>query len=247
MSEMTHKIWEAYLSISRKVETGGRNHDGGDDPAIMAEHRRFINHFAAYLPPTKPSGEPARILAPGAIAEALQLAEVGYEVHALVLGPDNATWLEQRKQKLARPSLLVVREKDGHVLDYPPGFFDGYFTIQVHEHWLAPLIHIGEVRRCSKPDALFFVDACGTTNDACKMIWHTNLVPEKTVLEQWEFWGFKERWRGPCGDQRPQFIFEMLPMGHPDFKNSGYLQHVLALRAGATRKYDYNCNECKRP
>lgn len=241
---MDHKKWEAYLSICRKVETGGRNADGNEDPAILDQQRGFVEQFKTYLPPRTDS-RATRILAPGAISEALLLAEAGYETHALVLGPDNVKWLQDRAPRLPRPDLLNAREIDGHDLDYPAKFFDGYFTVQVHEHWLAPLIHIGEVRYSCRDGAILFVDACGTA-EACKMIWHTNLVPEKTVLEQWEFWGFKERWRGPHGDQRPQFILEQLPMNHPDFKNSGYLQHVLALRAGEQRNYDYHCKHCGR-
>ncbi len=242
---MDHKKWETYLSICRKVETQGRNADGNDDPAILAEQQRFVDHFKGYLSPVT-EGRPTRLLAPGAISEALLLAAAGYETHALVLGPDNVKWLEDRRGSLPQPELLVPREMDGHDLDYPAKFFDGYFTVQVNEHWIAPLIHIGEVRYCSRDGAILFVDACGTTNDACKMIWHTNLIGEKYVLEQWEFWGFKEKWRGPHGDQRPQFIFEMLPMDHADFKNSGYLQHVLALRAGEAREYEYHCRHCGR-
>lgn len=245
---MDHKKWEAYLSICRKVETGGHNADGCEDAAILEQQRGFVEHFKTFLPPRQPSGRPTRVLAPGAVAESLLLAAAGYETHALVLGPDNVTWIEERRSALptAAQDLLKPRELDGHDLDYPAGFFDGYFTLQVHEHWIAPMVHIGEVRYCSRPGAILFVDACGTTNEACKMIWHTNLVPEKTVLEQWEFWGFQERWRGPHGDQRPQFILEMLPMEHPDFKNSGYLQHVLALRAGEKRQYAYSCRHCNR-
>lgn len=242
---MEHRKWEAYLSICRKVETQGRNADGCEDPAILAEQRGFVETFKRYLPPTI-GGRSAKILAPGAISEALILAEAGYEVHALVLGPDNVKWLEDRKARLPRPELLIAKEMDGHDLDYPAKFFDGYFTVQVHEHWIAPMVHIGETRYCSKDGAILFVDACGTTNDACKMIWHTNLIGERYVLDQWEFWGFKERWRGPHGDQRPQFVFEMLPMDHPEFKNSGYLKHVMALRNGEARKYDYHCRLCER-
>lgn len=237
---MNHRKWEAHLSVCRKVETGGRNADGNEDAAILDQQRGFVALFGTFLKP------PARVLAPGAISEALLLAQAGFEVHALVLGPDNVKWLEDRRQGLPNPSLLHVREQDAHDLDYPPNFFDGYFTVQVHEHWLAPLVHIGEVRACSKDGAVVFVDACGTTNDACKMIWHTNLVPERTVLEQWEYWGFKEVWRGPHGDQRPQFVFNMLNIDDPAFKNGGYLKWVLRLRAGEKIKYDYHCKECGR-
>lgn len=243
---MNHQKWETYLSICRKVETQGRNADGCEDPAILAEQQRFVDHFKGFLPPRQADGRATRVLAPGAVAESLLLAAAGYEVHALVLGPDNVRWIEERKSRLAAPGLLHPRELDAHDLDYPARYFDGYFTIQVHEHWIAPFIHIGEVRYCSRDGAIAFVDACGTTNEACKMIWHTNLVPERTVLEQWEFWGFKERWRGPNGDQRPQFVFEMLPMGHPEFKNSGYLQHPMAMRAGEKRDYEYHCAHCRR-
>lgn len=243
---MDHKKWETYLSICRKVETQGRNADGNDDPAIIAEQRGFVDRFKTFIGPTQPCGRPTRILAPGAISEALILASEGYETHALVLGPDNVKWLNDRRHTLSRPELLVAREVDAHDLDYPAKFFDGYFTVQVHEHWIAPYVHIGEVRYCSRDGAILFVDACGTTNASCKMIWHTNLVPEKTVLEQWEFWGFKERWRGGHGDQRPQFVFELLPMNHSEFKNSGYLEHVLALRNGEKREYEYHCAHCGR-
>lgn len=239
---MQHSKWEAYLSICRKVETGGRNADGNEDPHILDQQRQFISHFAAYLPPST-AGRTTRVLAPGAVSEALLLAEAGFETHAIVLGPDNVKWLNDRRNRLPRPELLIPRELDGHDLDYPAKFFDGYFTVQVNEHWLAPFIHIGEVRYCSRDSAVLFVDACGHA-DVCKMIWHTNLVPEKVVREQWEFWGFKERWRGPHGDQRPQFIFEMLPMGHPEFKNSGYLQHVMDLRDGKQKNYEYHCKHC---
>ena len=240
---MDHKKWEAYLSICRKVETGGRNADGNEDPAILAQQQEFINRFMTFAPPTVTS-RPRRILAPGAISEALLLAAAGYETHAIVLGPDNVKWLEDRRSHLPRPDLLRPHEMDGHDLDFPRGFFEGYFTVQVHEHWLAPIIHILEARYCSQDGARFFVDACGTA-ETCKMIWHTNLVPERTVLDQWEFWGFKERWRGPHGDERPQFVFEMLPMGHPEFKNSGYLEWVMRLRSGEKITYDYHCQHCK--
>lgn len=242
---MNHKLWEAYLSLCRKVESGGRNHDGQEDPAVLDQQRGFVREFARWLPPIHPSGRPARILAPGAISEALLLAEAGYEVHAVVLGPDNIKWLEDRRSRLPHPDHLRPVEQDGHDLRrFPDGFFDGYFTVQVNEHWIAPLVHIGEVRFVMAPDAVLFVDACGTTNDACKMIWHTNLVPEKTVLEQWEFWGFYAIWRGSHGDQRPQFVLKMQPWDHPSFKNSGYLRWVQRLRAGEQIGYDYHCAEC---
>lgn len=243
---MDHKKWEAYLSICRKIETQGRNADGCEDQAIISEQRGFVDRFQFFLPPTS-GARPARVLAPGAVSEALLLAAAGYETHALVLGPDNVKWIEDRRAHLPRPELLIPREMDGHDLDYPRGFFDGYFTAQVNEHWLSPFVHIGEVRFCSRDGAIVFVDACGQSPAcSCKMIWHTNLVPERTVLDQWEFWGFKERWRGPFSDQRPQFVFEMLPMGHPEFVNSGYLQWVMRLRAGETIQYDYHCKACGR-
>jgi len=241
---VNHRAWEAHLSISRKVETQGRNNDGNEDPAILDQQRGFIATFAQFLPPTV-NGRPARILAPGAIAEALLLAEAGYEVHALVLGPDNVKWLEDRRGRLPRPELLHVREHDAHTLDYPRDHFDGYFSCQIHEHWLAPLVHIGEARMCMRDGAHVFVDACGHA-DCCKMIWHTNLVPERVVREQWEFWGFEPVWTGPHGDQRPQFIFRQRAWNDPEFKNSGYLQWVRRLRSGERVHYAYTCTECGR-
>jgi hypothetical protein len=235
-----HSTWEAHLSICRKVETGGRNADQCEDAAILAQMREFIAVFAQHRPP------PARILAPGAVAEALLLAEAGYEVHTLLLGPDNVKWVEERRARLPAPGLLHVREQDAHQLDYPRDYFDGYFSVQFHEHLHAPIVHVTEFRLCARDGAIAFVDACGTTNEACKMIWHVNLVPEQVVREQWEFCGFEAIWRGPHGDQRPQFVFRKLPWGHADFKNSGYLDWVRRLRSGEKIRYDYHCAECGR-
>lgn len=216
---MDARRWDAYLSLNRK--TGA---DTTEDPASIAMFREFIETFRGFL------SSPARVLAPGAISEALLLVEAGYDVHAPVLGADNLRWLKEKAEQLSELDLLVPSEQDAHALEYPPDYFDGYFSVQVHEHLLAPLVHIGEVRACMKDCGIVFVDACGTTNEACKAEWHTNLVPERTILEQWQFWGFKERWRGPHGDGRPQFIFEKLPAGHPDFKNSTAFDRVMSLR-----------------
>lgn len=239
---MNHKTWEAHLSLSRKVETGGRNADGCEDEPILAEMRTFIDIFRQHLAPG------ARILAPGAVAEALLLAEAGYEVHSIVLGPDNVKWVEERRSRLSRPELLHVRELDGHQLlgVYPANYFDGYFSVQVHEHWLAPTVHVCEFHLVAKTGAIVFVDACGTTNEACKMIWHTNLVPEQTVREQWEYGGFEVLWRGPHGDNRPQFVFRARDWEDPAFKNAGYLKWMRRLRQGENIKYDYACKDCNK-
>lgn len=241
---MKHAKWELGLAISRKIETGGRNHDGNENPAIKAEHTAFVERFRSFLPPVRPDGKPARVLAPGAVDDALLLAEAGYETHALVLGPDNVKWLMERRATLPRPELLVPRELDAHDLDYARGFFDGYFSVQFHEHLISWWHHLLEVRFCSRDGAIVWVDAAGTP---LKMVWHTNLVPEQQVLEQWQYWGFAERWRGSSGDMRPQFIFQMLPIGHAGFEHSGYLAWPLRLRAGERIAFDYHCAECGRP
>ncbi len=222
---MTPEKWEVYIAIARKVESNGSGDDVSRNPSDLAMQQDFIDTFARHLP------APARVLAPGAISEAAMLAERGYETHALVLGRDNVRWLNDARSRLPDPNLLVVRERDAHDLDYPANFFDGYFTVQVHEHWIAPHIHVGEVRYCSRDGAIAFVDACGTTNPAQRQIWHTNLVNEEQVLEQWQYWGFDERWRGNSGNARPQFVVEKLPAGHSSFKNSGYVNHIMRMRA----------------
>ncbi len=239
---MNHKDWEAHLSICRKVETGGNNSDHGEDPAILAEQQGFIDRFRQYLPP------PARILAPGAVSEALLLARAGYEIHTILLGPDNVKWVNDRKAQLPNPALLHAYELDGHKLlgPFSENYFDGYFSIQVHEHWLSPIVHITEARFVLRDGAKVFVDACGTTNEACKMAWHVNLVPAKTVMEQWEYGGFSVLWEGPHGDNRPQFIFNKLPWGQG--RNDGYLSWVRRLRRGEKISYRYTCAEpeCKK-
>lgn len=223
---MTPEKWDAYLSICRKVETAGSGDDVSRDPRDLRMQQNFISTFAGFL-------SRGRVLAPGAITEAVMLAERGYDVHTLVLGADNVKWFEahQPAGKGFGGGEVFVRERDAHDLDYPANFFDGYFTVQVHEHWISPYVHIGEVRYCMRDGGIVFVDAAGTINPDMRQIWHTNLVPEQQVKEQWEYWGFKERWRGTSGDERPQFIFEKLPAGHPEFKNSSYVDHIMRARA----------------
>jgi len=222
---VTPEKWDVYLSICRKVETNGAGDDVSRDPRDLVMQREFIATFARFLPQ-------GRVLAPGAITEAVMLAEASYDVHALVLGADNRRWLEdQRAMFQHRIGALTVRERDAHDLDYSPDFFDGYFTVQVHEHWISPHVHIGEVRYCMRDGGIVFVDAAGTNNPAMRQIWHTNLVNEAAVASQWEYWGFKERWRGESGNERPQFVFEKLPLRHPEFTNSSYIEHVMRARA----------------
>lgn len=238
---MDHRKWETYLSLCRKVESGGRGtDDSSGDSNNVAFANGFIETFRRYLPP------PARVLVPGGMYEAVALARLGYEVYALVMGPDNVAWLKEQAKALSQNHLLVAREHDIHDLDYPAGFFDGYFSIQTHEHLLAPMVHIGEVRHCLRDGAIVFVDAAGTTNPAMRCAWHTNLVPAQQVLEQWQYWGFVERWRGSEGDDRPQFVLEMLNVDDPRFVNSGYLKWILRLRAGEQIAYDYHCEKCGR-
>lgn len=237
---MDHNLWETYCAISRKIETGGRNNDGNEDPGILAEQQRFIDIFKQHLPPTRPDGQPTRILAPGAISEALLLAKAGYETHAMVLGPDNLKWLQDRRGALPRPELLVPREHDAHDLrEYPEGFFDGNFSIQFHEHLISPYVYVGEVRHTVRTDGIVWVDAAGTTNPAMRMIWHTNLVPAQQVREQFEYWGFQMLWEGPHGDDRPQFIFKRLADNDINFTNRGYIQHITRLRRGQYPEYPY--------
>jgi hypothetical protein len=219
---MTPEKWDAYLSICRKVETGGSGDDVSRDPRDIALQQSFIAKLKEYLPA-------GRVLAPGAVTDAVLLAEAGYDVHALVLGDDNLRWFDQHRS--IQGGKLLSRLRDAHDLDYPADFFDAYFTCQVHEHWISPFVHIGEVRYCMRDGGIVFVDAAGTINPDMRTIWHTNLVPEMQVKLQWEYWGFQERWRGSSGDERPQFIFEKLPIGHPDFKNSSYIEHIMKARA----------------
>lgn len=236
-----HRKWEMYLSVARGIATGGQGTDITLDPASVEAHRAFIRTFRTYLPTAQPlsGGAHAVVLAPGAVSEALELARAGYETHALPLGPENAAWLEAQRASLPDPDLLIVREMDAHALDYPVGFFDGYFTIQVHEHWLSWYVHLGELRYALRVGGIAFVDACGTTNDACAAVWHTNRVPNQQVWEQWDHWGFRERWRGPEGDDRPQFVFEALSMDDAAFRHAGYLNWSMRLRHGERIPFAY--------
>lgn len=229
---MLPEKWNTYSAVcvyGEEVSGSPPKENTADD----ARRREFVELFGRYLP------SPARVLAPGALAEALILAEAGYDVHALQLPGPNAGWLRDRRGRLARPELLTVREVDAHDLDYAPSFFDGYFSVQFNEHLLSWFIHLGEVRYCSRVGAVAFVDACGTTNPAMNTIQHVNLVNERTVHAQWTFWGWQEVWRGPLagsqgetgGDGRPQFVFEMLPLDSPEFKHREALASIMRRRA----------------
>lgn len=241
---MKHEKWEIYLAVARKIESGGRGNDITRNPKDLDMQREFVEIFKKFLPPVHAEHR-RRVLAPGAVSEALFLLDAGYEVHALVFGSDNKSWLEQQALSLACPERLIVREHDAHDLDYPPGYFDGYFSVQFHEHLLAPLVHVGEFRYCCRDNAVAFIDACGTTNPAQRTIWHTNLVPEAQVLAQWEYWGFEELWRGPEGDNRPQFVLRARSWDDSAFENVSYLRWTMRLRAGEKVAYKYRCPHCK--
>jgi len=238
---MKHSKWEAWLALCRKVESGGRNNDDSSgDASCMAMQQDFVDIFATYLPP------PARVLAPGCLSECVLLANMGYEVHAPLLGPDNVTALRGKQFDDSKGGSIHAYEMDAHDLSFPEAFFDGYFSIQFNEHLLSWFAHLGETYFCMRDGGIAFVDAAGY-NESMKMIWHTNLVPESVVFDQWDFWGFKQRWCGIHGDQRPQFVFEKLPIDSPEFRNGGYLKWCLKLRRGETVKYAYSCEECDHP
>lgn len=227
---MTPEKWAIYSAVCSIGEEDGTppKENAADD----TRRQEFVDLFRSYLSP------PARVLAPGALAEALVLTNAGYQVHALQLPGPNVQWLRDRRARLTHPELLTVRECDAHDLDYPRNFFDGYFSVQFNEHLLSWFIHLGEVRYCMREGAIAFVDACGVTNPDMNTIWHTNLVGERDVRAQWSFWGWQERWRGPLvgsqgetgGDGRPQFIFEMLPKTDLRFKHRAYLGEIMKLR-----------------
>jgi hypothetical protein len=222
---MTPEKWNVYLSVSTVGETWTDPKDTPDNTIRMHE---FCNLFASLLP------APARVLCPGGMTEAVHLTQMGYEVYALQTTPEAVAWLTERG--------VEAHLRDAHDLDYIPGLFDGYFSVQVHEHWISPFIHIGEVRYCMRDGGIVFVDVCGTkeSNPANDLIWHVNLPSnENTVRDQWQFWGFDPIWKGPLvgatnepgGDGRPQWAFRKLPAGHPDFKHSGYIDRIMRARA----------------
>jgi hypothetical protein len=209
--------WAIYSQVQ---EIGGQLvPDAKETPANEELRAAFVRVLAERLPP------PARILAPGALMEAIHLARAGYDVYVPQLGDDNAKWLAARSRELANPNAVHVFEMDASAPN--PGELgveqlDGYFSCQFHEHLLSPFIHVGETRRCLRDGAIVFVDACGTKaeNPDNDLACHVNLVPAAAVAHQWTYWGFRVIWTGPHGDARPQFLFEKLPWGHPEFKHS---------------------------
>ncbi len=220
---MTPEKQAIYNQIFSIGETWTDSKDTADNATRL---REWIDLFLQYLRP------PARVLVPGGMLEALALAEAGFEVHALQIGDESCAWLNKHKSER-----LVVRQMDIHDLDYPEGFFDGYFSVQVNEHLMPWFVHIGEVRYCSRVGAVAFVDACGIAalNPDMNSVQHVNLVPEQIVKEQWGFWGFRETWRGPLvgslgetgGDQRPQFVFTKLADDDSNFKHRAPLGEIM--------------------
>jgi hypothetical protein len=230
---MQREKWALYSSVF----AAGEGPDGTppkENANDDIRRREFVEHFASWL------GTGGRVLAPGALAEAVLLVESGFEVYAQVLPGPNATWLKSRRSTLAHPERLVVVEQDAHDLDYPADFFDGYFSVQFNEHLMSWFVHLGEVRHCMRPGAIAFVDACGTTNPAMKTIQHINLISEIGVENQWQYWGWKTLWRGPLvgrlgetgGDGRPQFVFEKLPDDSAAWAHREHLVEIMKKREG---------------
>lgn len=236
-----------YAIYERVFSVGETWTDPKETPDNTIRLREWIELFGQNL------AAPARVLVPGAMTEALALAAAGYEVHALQLGDESIAWLNERRARLARPELLVIHQMDIHDLSFPKDFFDGYFSVQVNEHLMPWFVHVGEVRHCMRPGGVVFVDACGTINPAMNTVNHVNLVPEKVVREQWEFWGFAVAWRGPLvgqlgetgGDGRPQFIFTKQADDDPEWKHRNGLGEIMRARATIGRECDV-CGGCDK-
>ena len=223
--------WNVYSRISTIGETWT---DPKDTPDNITRINEFVELFKSYLPLT------SRVLCPGGMLDALTLADSGYVVHAIHPMMESVNWLNEKRKQLSVPHRLIASHGDGHDLDFPQGYFDGYFSVQVNEHWICPLIHIGEVRHCVRDGGIVFVDACGTklSNPDNDIIWHTNLISEQEISDQWNYWGFREIWRGPLvgqlgetgGDNRPQLLFQKLPINDENFRHRKSLAEILRLR-----------------
>ena len=213
---MNQKLWDVYLSIANKIETGGL---GNDDQPIES-FEEFVRIFAKFCPPDKYP----RVLniGAGAGAETKLLKDAGYDVVAITLGKDNI--------KIGKDKYSVnLNEMDMHYLQFEPESFDAIFMIQTQEHALSSWIFALEMRFVLRVGGRIFTDLPSPVNpDMMKTIWHTEVLYPDQIEILMSKAGFSNIVGNLGSHDRYRYIFEKLPPG--TFETWWYLQHIYKLR-----------------
>jgi len=204
--------WERLLSVSKKVETGGK----GVDLAKPENFKHFVEILLKYCPPN----QYPRVLDIGAGcgAETKALKDAGYQVIGITFGEDNIKYAKSTYG-------LDLIEMDMHNLQFPEGYFDLVFVIQTFEHALSPWMLILEIRRVLRDGGRVFIEVPDPDDEEMlKIIWHTSvLYPNQIKALFWKA-GFKE-----VADlnkkHRLAFLFEKIPDGK--FEMWGYVKYMV--------------------
>ena len=208
------RIWEAYLAIAFKAETSGEGVDHQDE-----DHFDDVASFVeSHAPPEK--FQRLLDLGAGCGAEVAVLARRGYDVTGVTSGRGNVIHAEKEHG-------VALLEMDFHFLTFPPATFDAVVMVHSFEHAHAPHVLVGEIRHVLRPRGRVIIEVPPHDDPDQHTIWHVNLLTPEQITELFEYWGFKVIRHGSIDGRH---VFEKLPDGHVDFKNWGYLQHVIKRR-----------------
>jgi len=200
--------WEAMLSITRKVESGGR----GDDKSSGNPAR--VDEFFTLFPPSKYK----KVLDVGAGAgdETRLLVAKGYDVIGTTYGADNF--------ELGRDVTLVEDDMQC-MLSMGKGEFDAIFAVQAYEHAFSPWMALLEARRVLRDGGVLYMDLPNMARpQTSKTIWHTSpLYPS-----QWKDLAEKAGFTCTHDYRRSKsytLAFEKLPDG--EWTTWSYVKHIL--------------------
>lgn len=222
---MNKELWNVYLCIANKVESGGK----GTDKSPIEGFIDYVNEFKKYCPPEK--YKKVLNIGSGGGAESKLLVDAGYDVVSTTLGKDNVTYAKEEFN-------IETMEFDMHYLNFEPDSFDAIFMIQTQEHALAQWIFMLEMYFVLRDGGRVYTDLPSPKGGVMlRTIWHTCVL----YPDQWRalFWkaGFKEVQDSSHPD-RYRFIMEKLPKGK--FEMWSYVQHIYK------RRYDIYLKEGTR-
>jgi len=230
---MDERLWNAYMCISRKIESDGK----GTDYTPIEQFIPYVDEFKEYCPPDKYKN--ILNIGAGGGGETKLLVDAGYKVAGITLGKDNIKFAKKEYG-------LNLMEFDMHYLNFSPDTFDVIFMIQTQEHALSSWIFALEMYFVLKTGGRIYTDLPSPRNpEMMKTIWHTNvLYPDQIRAMMWKA-GFKEI--NDFGEpDRYRFLFEKL--GNGNFPMWGYVQHIYNARKkiyleDGTRSIKWNKND----
>jgi len=206
-----NKWWNSYLSICRKVETGGLGNDHSDIEGL----KYYVEEFSDYMPSNKYNNVLA--LGCGDGGECKLLVDKGYKVTGITMGIDNIKMAKQLYN-------LDLIETDMNMLNFPYNTFDAIFSVQSFEHVLSPFITCIELWRILRPGGRVYVDVPDPDDDSMYAgLWHTNLLYARQIKKMFEMCGFMEI-KDFSVKHRLRFIFEKLPIEKVEKWN--YLRYI---------------------